>query len=260
MARITHKRKRSNYVARPFKRRRTTRFKRRGPSITANYKSISTRGTLVGFKTRRTSRRTYRNHLWNSTKFLTHYRSIHGSNTTLTTTASNLVGPVVLLNLIRYGTNEFWTVAGGLQPHDFGVTTAIFNADIILRGGRWNLEFHNSSGSVDIKVRVFLLNSVTNPNFAFEPTTAPIQWDPSASPDFINFIGKPFRTYETIIESGQNWNIGGMLRIQKIDEITYANQGRAPIAVVHVLNVGQAVVSNLVVTRSYNLSFSGDTH
>jgi len=65
---------------------------------------------------------------------------------------------------------------------------------ILLRGGIWNVEFKNLAVTdLDVKIKVFLLTSVNRPDFAFEPTTAPNLWDPTASPDFINFIGKPYK-------------------------------------------------------------------
>jgi len=50
---------------------------------------------------------------------------------------------VSLFNLLRFGTNAFWTTGGGLQPHDFGVTSAVFGGDLTVRGGIWNVEFKN---------------------------------------------------------------------------------------------------------------------
>jgi len=109
------------------------------------------------------------------------------------------------------------------------------------------------------RLKVFLLTSVNRPDFAFEPTTAPNLWDPTASPDFINFIGKPYKTWETVLEQGNSWQIGGRLKLQKVDQITYREQGRTPILVCLFTNVGTSLATNIHVTRSYNLSFAGDT-
>jgi len=73
---------------------------------------------------------------------------------------------------------------------------------LLLEGGIWNVEFKNLAVTdLDVKIKVFLLTSVNRPDFAFEPTTAPNLWDPTASPDFINFIGKPYKTWETVLET-----------------------------------------------------------
>jgi len=222
-----------------FKKRRST-FKRRSnrPKRNTNYKSLSTAAQSTGFRGRKTSRRAYRKHLWNSTLFSTKYRSLGNFGSTVSTQASTTLGTVSLFNLLRFGTNAFWTTGGGLQPHDFGVTSAVFGGDLTIRGGIWNVEFKNLAVTdLDVKIKVFLLTSVNRPDFAFEPTTAPNLWDPTASPDFINFIGKPYKTWETVLEQGNSWQIGGRLKLQKVDQITYREQGRTPILVCLFTNV-----------------------
>lgn len=244
-----------------FKKRKSTfrRKSKRVPKYT-NYKSLSTAGAVAGFRGRKTSRRAYRKHLWNSSLFATKYRSLASFGSTVTTAASTTLGTVTLFNLLRFGTNAFWTTAGGLQPHDFGATSAIFGGNLIVRGGIWNVEFKNlATTDLDVKIRVFLLTSVNKPDFTFEPTTASHLWDPTASADFINFIGKPFKTWETVLEQGNSWEIGGRLRMQSVDQITYREQGRTPILVVLMTNVGTSTANSVHVTRSYNMLFAGDT-
>lgn len=263
MARYNQKRKRSS--GRPYASKKRKTFKRRrGGAVTANYTSALTRGQSTGFRGKKVSRRAYKNHLWNSSQFATHYRSIHGSASTMVTPASTVLGSIYLFNMIRHGTNDFWTVAGGLQPHDTGITTALFSGDITVRGGQWRFQIQNlgttpPEPNSDVRVRAFFFNSVNNPNFTYEPTSGPNLWDPTASPDFINFIGKPYKTLECLIEEGKSWTFGGRIKLQKIDEITYRNQGRSPLIAIIATNVGHAIPLNLAVTRSYNLSFAGNS-
>jgi len=152
--------------------------------------------------------------------------------------------------MIRFASIPFWTAAGGLQLHDTGVAASTFIGDIIIRGGRWNIEVYNASLTAnDIKVRAFLFTTVPTPNFAFEPVTAPILWDPTASPDFIDKIGKPYKTMEVIIESGHSWSFGGTIKLQKIDQVTYGGEGKVPIVSLLVSNVGHTVAAPFTVTR-----------
>jgi len=116
-----------------FKKRRST-FKRRSnrPKRNTNYKSLSTAAQSTGFRGRKTSRRAYRKHLWNSTLFSTKYRSLGNFGSTVSTQASTTLGTVSLFNLLRFGTNAFWTTGGGLQPHDFGVTSLYLEVILLL--------------------------------------------------------------------------------------------------------------------------------
>jgi len=94
--------------------------------------------------------------------------------------------------MLRFSGNAFWTALGGLQLHDTAVGIANFNGDITVRGGVWTVLIHNPS-TLDVKVKMFIQRTVDTPNFAFEPATASIAWDPTASPDFIDKVGKPQR-------------------------------------------------------------------
>ena len=257
MARYLQKRKRSS--GRPYASKKRKTFKRSRRVSNANYTALNTRGAITGFRGKKTSRRAYKNHLWNSSLFGTHYRSIKTSGITHVTPANAADGTIRLFNMYRHGNDAFWVTAGGLQPHDTGITQAVFGGDITLRGGVWRMEIQNNSASAgDIRVRAFIMNSVSNPNFTFEPTSGPSLWDPSGAPDFLRMIGKPYKTLEAVIEENKSWTFGGRFKIQKIDEITYGAQGYSPIVILCVSNVGTAVAQSFHVSRQYNLSFAGN--
>jgi len=190
--------------------------------------------------------------------FTTHFRSIHAVTGTQTTPASTTFGSITGNNMLRFSGNAFWTALGGLQLHDTAVGIANFNGDITIRGGVWTVLIHNPS-TLDVKVKMFIQRTVDTPNFAFEPATASIAWDPTASPDFIDKVGKPYKTLEVLLEGGHNWSYSERIKLQKIDQVTYLGEGRIPVCHLLMSNVGHVTPITLSVTKSYNLSFSGDT-
>jgi len=102
---------------------------RKGTRITNLFQTAA---QSTGFRGRKTSRRAYRKHLWNSTLFSTKYRSLGNFGSTVSTTSKYNISTVSLFNLLRFGTNAFWTTGGGLQPHDFGVTSAVLEVILLL--------------------------------------------------------------------------------------------------------------------------------
>jgi len=241
-----------------FKKRKTYR-KRRSARKTIDYTSLNTRGTSSGFRGKKTSRRTYNRHLWNSTLFTTHYRSNETVSGTITTPASLTQADLLGINLIRHGNNAFWLAAGGAVATDTSVTLPTFKGDVILRGGSWNFTLHNTSAAnVDVAIRVFLVYTEERPDFSIEPSTVAHMWDPSLTADWNQLIGKVKMTREVLLESGNNYTISGRLRMQKIDQTTYGLQGRSPLLFVSCGNVGFTTAHTLTYTTSYNLSFSAD--
>jgi len=182
--------------------------------------------------------------------FTTHFRSIHAVTGTQTTPASTTFGSITGNNMLRFSGNAFWTALGGLQLHDTAVGIANFNGDITIRGGVWTVLIHNPS-TLDVKVKMFIQRTVDTPNFAFEPATASIAWDPTASPDFIDKVGKPYKTLEVLLEGGHNWSYSERIKLQKIDQVTYLGEGRIPVCHLLMSNVGHVTPITLSVTKSY---------
>jgi len=246
-----------------FKKRKSSKrrnFKRKGGPKALGYTSLNTRDHVFGFRTKKTSHRAYRKHLWDSTLFSTHYRSIISNATTIATPANYTTGTLTGLNLDRLNGQPFWTVAGGAAATDFGVTPPLFKGDIVRRGGIYEMQFQNPSTTGDIRLRLWLIRSVTNPDFSFEPVggLAPTIWDPTASPDFIKEIGKPMWAREVVIENGNSYTFKGRYKMQKIDEETYGSQGLCNILYIMACNVGHVTPTTINVLGSHNLSFSAD--
>lgn len=263
MARYMQKRKRSNGVNYASKKRKRN-FKRRGQRKglrMSDQTSLNTRGTSNGFLGRKTSRATYKRHLWNSSLFAQHWRSTISTSGTITTPASTTTGTFQAMQLMKGpGLAFFWTTAGGLVPDDTAVAAPTFKGDITLRGGRWNFMIHNTqAASVDVKIRTWLVWTNSRPDFTYEPSAAiPLLWEPSLQPDWNEKIGKVFGAREVLLEQGNNWSLNGKLKLSKIDQEEYAGSGRVLLLIVNVMNIGVATSHTLNWTSSYNLSFSGD--
>jgi len=244
-----------------FKKRKSTRrrnFRRKGGPRNVGYTSLNQKDHVFGFRTKKVSRRRFNNFLWNSTLFSTHYRSVLSALTAPVTPASGVTGTIFGINMHRIAANQFWTTAGGLIQTDAGVTAPTFKGDIILRGGQYEVQFQNSSSTLDIRIKIWLVKTVTNPDFTFEPTLPPIGWDPTSSPDFIKEIGKPFMAREVTLEQGNSYTMKGRFKLQKIDQTTYNSQGNSIVMYVMLCNVGHAVSTTVGILSSHNMSFSAD--
>lgn len=249
--------------ANAFKKRKSYRKKRmfkRGGGKTIGYTSLNTRDHRFGFRSKKTSRRAYRKHLWDSTLFSSHYRSIASASTSVATLTSPITGTTFGLNLSApIGTaNPFWTTSGGLIPLDNSVAAPLFQGDITLRGGVWEVIFYNTSTTNDVRIKVWNVFTMNRPNLAFFPANPSIAWDPSASAEFNEFIGKPFNGREVVIEQGNSYTIKGRMKIQKIDERVYGDLGKCLFLFGLVHTVGAATACTVNINYSLNCSFSAD--
>lgn len=239
-----------------FKKRRTMR--RRKAPRQSNGTSLQTKGYGIQYRGKKTSRRVYAKHLWDSTLFKQHWRSLSSTSFNIVTTASNVTGTLTGINLWKNAGTSFFTAAGGTVLADTGAVVPTFIGDIILRGGRTEVTFYNSSATGDVRIKVFLLNTVTDPGFSIEPVSPPIGWDSTVSPDFAQQIGKTWMMKEVVIEQGNSWTYQMRHKLCKIDQLTYSIEGKSPLMYALLSNVGHIVPTTVVITKSYNLSFSGD--
>jgi len=250
---------------RAFKKRRFTRNsrfrKRTGGSRTTGYTSLNIRDHTVGFRGRKTSRRAYKRHIWNSTKFKTHYRSILTASEVVATPANPTQGVPVYYNMYNFGPalSPFWTVAGGAQEIDLGDGVPEFGDEIVLRGGKFEITFQNT-GNEDIKIKLYRITTGNNPDLTLIPSGLGVfdkQWDPSVVPDFYTQFGKPFMSKEVVIEQGNSYTFVTRFKSQKIDQNAYDNSSRSPFVMMLISgNVG--VGGTVLINRGYSLAFSGD--
>jgi len=251
---------------RAFKRRRFStrkRTTRRGGRRTSDYTGFNTRGTSVGFRGRKTSRRAYKRHIWNSTIFKAHYRSILTvTEDSPTTPASPNTGQIFFYNMYNFGPGQspFWTTAGGAQELDNGDGVPEFGDEIILRGGLFRLNIRNGSIG-DIRIRIWRFTTGNNPDLTLIPSDLAPQdqmWDPSVIPDFYTQVGKPFMSREVILEEGKSYTFTTRFKSQKIDQNAYENNSRSPFVMIMASNIGTAGAQPYSITRGYNVSYSGD--
>jgi len=257
---MAYKRKRVYAPRRYGMKKRKSSYKRRAnrPRKAVDFTSLNTRGTAVGFRTKKTSRRTFLKHLWDSTLFTTHWRSVFTAAVTRSTPASNIVGTLTGTNLYKPAAGPFFSAAGGALPVDISLAIPQFNGNVVLRGGIYEYSILNNS-TTDMKIKLFMLTTTNSPDFSFEPASNPFtQWDPSSTPDFTDQIGKVWATREVLLEGGNVYTYRGRFKMQKIDVATYILQGKAPLIYSLVNNVGTTVASQYVITTAYNVSFSGD--
>jgi len=146
-----------------MRRRRAFKGKR-----TANFTSQRASGSGVQFSKRRTTRRQWKQLIWNGSVSQTHYRSNQSTASSLTTTASPATMSVTLFPARRYGGNPFWTAAGGaINPDGGAIPTCATLSDFTIRGGMYGLRVSNIPDSADtdkdaLAVTVFLVQTTKN--------------------------------------------------------------------------------------------------
>lgn len=262
MARFTHtrvasrsvlgKRKASGTARRPFKKRRFVRSRR-----SSAFGSHSSAGQGRLFRSKKVVRKRWNSMLWNSTLQKQHYRSISSTSNSQATPGgapTMAISQYSALNL----TGNFYNAAGGAQAVDAAVPVPVFQDDIIIRGGMLKLTLTNEVASSEpIKVIVFLVKTGTSSNFALLPITAPISWDPSIVIEWNRNIGKIMLRREFLIENSNVNEITWRLPVQKMDPSMYQN-GLMTYHWIVCTNSPAGGAVNLIVVRSFNLSFVGD--
>jgi len=234
------------------------KFTRKGGRKTIDFTSLNTRGHAVGFRGKKTSRRTFNKHVWNSTIFKPHYRSCRTTITPLTTPPAPTDGTIQFFNMYQFGGVGFATVAGGAREIDAGAGVPTFEeSSFVLRGGRFELTIVNMSAT-EIRVKLWRITTGNNPDFSIVPGTEDSAWDPSVTPDFYNQVGKPFMSREVIIQGNDEYTFSTRFKTQKIDGEAYANNARSPYICILVSNFQETGESEFNCVTSYNLSFTGD--
>jgi len=243
--------KRSRFI----RKRRNT--KRSGGRRTIDFTSLNTKGHAIGFRGRKTSRRVFNNHIWRSTTFNPHYRSVLTESAVFTTPASGNDGTIQFFNMYKFGGVGFGTAAGGAREIDVGAGVPTFEeSSFILRGGRYEMVIHNTGGQ-DIKVKLFRITTGNRPDFSIVPASDDSAWDPSVTPDFYNQIGKPFMAREVTINGGDQYVFSTRFKTQKIDGQAYLDDARSPYVCL-LVSCHQTASAPFLVAQSYNLSFSAD--
>jgi len=231
----------------------------------------------IGFRSKKTSLRAFRNHLWRSTLFKTHYRSC-GSGFTAPLEAVSVTPGAARLYLLpalsNQSTNQpfillgqaFWTIGGGLLTSDSGIVAPTFYGDITLRGGIARLMLLNRD-ETQLRVKVYGVWAAKNPSYdvynGLQNSVRPPEFDPSATADFADF-GKVLFEKEATLDSGQSMDVVHRFKVQKIDRIAHTGNATDPAGaqlwwmVLLVINSANAGASGVNFVNSWNLSFAAD--
>lgn len=241
---------------RPYRRSYRSRQSRR--SKYASFTSQRGTGTVgVRYKSRRIGRSRFNHTLWTATLTKNHYRSYQ---TVVSNANTNASASLMQLSFIDPFTNGsfFWTSAGGCQPDSAGGTVPLFDSTIILRGGKWQVAYTNTSSDV-IKVSVWYVYTIGRPDTSILPTTAGSGWDPSVIPDFYYKYGKIFRQEQVLLSPSQSWNTERRLGIKKIDMSDFTSLiGHTPVIILGLENMSQSVSATGFIKHTLNVSFAAD--
>lgn len=155
------RRKRSRRYAprrarRSFKRARPTRSRLARKVVTYGNTDSTTRDITI--RGRKSSRRAWVKHLWESTKFLTKYHYATSGTGGLTVPASTVQATWFTVRVFPNGAPTFSTMGG----QNVATSIPANQQHVVVRGGRVNLTCYNDSTLHTLRVRVYLVKIVTN--------------------------------------------------------------------------------------------------
>jgi len=263
MARGIHTRKRSragtSKSRRTFKKRRTTRRSRRSNAFT----SQSGTGGSLNYKGKKTSRSAYKKHLWDSTLFKEHYRSLGSVVTSFNTPATVSSMAILAEKAIDNGSgSSFWGAAGGAIAPDVTFSLPAFTGDIIIRGGKMGLRIANvldtALNAETLQGTVLLVRTTKNWTPGAITTPQPLGWDTSLVPDFDTRVGKIVYRKNFLLTDAQTALVEYRIPLQKIDANDFQLTYNTFVWIIMAGNVSNATADTLTVTKYFNLSFSAD--
>jgi len=246
---------------RRFTRKRTSRFRRTGRTSQASTASAA----MSLFRRKPFSARRFANNLFAETRFKSHYRSFSSSAFSrisgLSTTDSNVFQAFPMS--IAF---PFWLATGGAQQLNAGTAVPTFNGDIVLRGGKFNMTVANMDPPLEtvlsgdpMKLRVWFLYTVGNPDFTSIPTTANNGWDPSTIPEFRDKVGKIYHFEEVLLRQGDVYQFSRKLRPSKIDQNRWLAGANVPMIIIQGINMSTSTGVIYDQKFDFNCAFSGDT-
>lgn len=242
------------------KKRRITRRGRKSNAFT----SQSGSGGAIQYKARKTSRRAYRKHLWDSTLFKEHYRSIGAVATTLNTPASQSFMTVLVEKAIdNGGAANFWTAGGGALAPDPLQALPTFSGDVTIRGGKMGIRIANTLDSVasaatTIQGTVLLVRTTKNFTGGAITTPQPLGWDTSLIPSFDTLVGRVIYRRNFLLKDADSALVEYRIPLHKIDVGDFNANYNTYMWVILAGNVDNASAHGMAITKFYNLSFAAD--
>lgn len=232
---------------------------------------------------RRFGARQFRRMLFTSTQNMPHYRSVAHLSATFTNlgtsfgTGTVYLRPAITVDNAPNHANPFWTVPGGCQQLDIGVTPPDFRGDITIRGGTISLFISpvvtgtaNSSPTCLVKVWLVWAKPIPDNNvrIAIEAQDRSIMWEPSSVAEFSDKFGRVvlYRESQMKQDGGDSMRITHLLHPQKLDQQTFNGvvsssypAGSQFWWMWQVVPLVENLVADSVdVVTSFNLSFTGD--
>lgn len=238
----------------PIKRRKVSRrsLKRRARRTSKkNAYTSSAKGnsTTIGYSRNKISPRAYRKHLWQSTLFSEHWRSILTNEFNM---APSNIGTTAAISTPNIIGDAFWSAAGGFTGSGTFNDTGAFT----VRGGMCKLMMHNDM-SDPLIVTVYKMYFFSEADSGSFPATPDSAWDPT-------YLANFSRDYKVL--SQREFNI----REQDIVTLTHKirpfrttqdnwNAGNKKLFwCIKAYNPSGTTGGNLRCHVSHNLSFTGD--
>lgn len=244
----------------PKRRSIKKRFSRRRRS---KVKSITSKSgvarNVAFFKSKKTSLRAYRKHLWDSTLFMPHYRSVFSIPIVTNTNAAANVSSVFAVQGLRFSGNNFYDPAGGIIPLGAGFPIPAFNNQFTIRGGTIGLTLANDiADATSQRFKIYLVKTGKQFVPGAIPGAVQTSWDPSCIPDFKTLIGRVLLMREVILENVNSMDITYRLPVMKVDLEEYTNSQNTFLWII-LANSPAGTASSYTLVPYYNISFSADT-
>lgn len=257
-----------NAFRRRFKRRFTGRRFRRFGGSKRSFATTQQHGPILGlrYRGRRRGLKSYRRNIFNASIFASHYRAVLAEPFTQATAAAQGIGipaawyPEKGGGVVTAATG-FWTAAGGLQPLDTGAALPTFTGDILLRGGKIGINISCLDANVlplhvDVWL-VFVQQKAAGTAGSFLPATAPLGWDLSIQPEFLDAGGKVLKHWSALLDyQSKTLTIEHKLRARKIDKAVH-NTGLGQFYfITNIVNLGSAAAVTCQIIKYHNVSFA----
>lgn len=250
---MAFKRKRTSLPSWGRKKRRTTRYKRVGykgkRTTTFGTRTLNATNAFK-YRSKKLSKKRWRNLLWNETLSQQHYKTVINSLQAVNTpTGTTQLGVTGLNALSSVTGSEFWKTTGGLQDPGFGIIPPWGGASgtgvpepltIVIRGGRIFCNIVNNSATDTVNVRVQLVfpkqqlrsfdDSVTSNTYsawiaAIAGVARPYSWSLQDAPDYSEYLHPPVIDKTMDLKPGDDLNIFWKVRVTKIDADAFKRSG-----------------------------------
>jgi len=262
MTKLTRNFKRKGGARRRLNFSKKRKVGRRGRKTTA-FTSQSGTGGGLRFKSKKTSRRAYKKHLWDSTLFKDHYRSTRAISSTINTNTNTNDLVISAEAAYLFGITPFYLAGGGAITNDAAVLLPAFTGDITVRGGMLGMRIANTLDTVaantgSVQGTVFLIKTTKNWTAASIPIAGQVGWDPTLIADFDTKVGRILYRKNFLLRDADTATIEYRLPVHKVDQGDVVALYNTYVWLVLAGNVDSTLTKSMTITKYWNLSFTGD--